>query len=108
VTSLDERDHVELRVTTRPPPPIDRGPGATSPRRSASAPSPASAPLRLIATYDGDEGRVSVRVAPTLAMMRSYDGEPSGPPEVQVECVASAPEGGLVLLPLRVIAGTTW
>ncbi len=69
---------------------------------------PPPRPLRLIASYDGDDARVSVTVAPGLTIMRSYDGEPATAPEVRVECIATPPDAVTVLLPLRVTAGTNW
>jgi hypothetical protein len=69
---------------------------------------PPPRPLRLIASYDGDDARVSVTVAPGLTIMRSYDGEPASAPEVRVECIATPPDPVTVLLPLRVTAGTNW
>jgi hypothetical protein len=71
---------------------------------------PPQRPLRLISTYDGDEAetasRVTVTVAPALAILRDYDGEPPQPPEVRVEVVASAVENTMILLPMRVISRT--
>ncbi len=69
---------------------------------------PPQRPLRLISTYDGDDPdpRVTVTVAPALAILRDYDGEPPQPPEVRVEVVANAPENTLILLPMRVTPRT--
>lgn len=71
---------------------------------------PPQRPLRLISSYDGDDAeaasRVTVTVAPALAILREYDGEPPQPPEVRVEVVANAVENTLILLPMRVISRT--
>ncbi len=109
VTFAAPVDHLEVRVSS-PLTPSSGGVSEVAPARRVIAETRSDhAPLRLIATYDGDDERVSVRVTPALAMMRTYDGEPAAPPEVEVECIATA-EGdrGVVLLPLRVIAGTSW
>lgn len=72
-------------------------------------------PLRLISSYDGDDGddapdptpRVTVRVAPALSILREYDGDPPPPAEVRIECIVAAPDRTLVLLPMRVTGRTS-
>lgn len=65
---------------------------------------PPARPLRLISSYDGadEDPHVTITIAPALAILREYDGEPPRPPEVRIEVVATVPDNTVRLAPMRV------
>lgn len=65
---------------------------------------PPARPLRLISSYDGEDEdpHVTITIAPALAILREYDGEPPRPPEVRIDVVATVPDNTVRLAPMRV------